>query len=284
MCYKTAYLRILFNVYALLQKTFCTDFLTKKKKINEGEIPQYYVKNSHEAIIEPEIFEAVQNEIKARDNLGRSTIHIFSSKLVCDDCGSYFGSKLWHSTDKYRCRIWRCNNKFKNKIKCRTPHLKEGQIKNIFVMAFNKLMSDKSGVIADCRAVLEKFCDTSEFNDKIEKLINEKDEIEKCAKELVLKNAKTPLDQDVYNEEYNKFLAKFENIKQKILDLEKQKAGQILKKCQAEAFLKKISKTENFLKEFNEELWFTLVKNITVKSNGASTVVFKNGKEVEVEI
>ncbi|MDR1627177.1 MAG: recombinase family protein [Oscillospiraceae bacterium] len=66
---------------AILQKTFCTDFLTKKKKINEGEIPQYYVKNSHEAIIEPEIFEAVQNEIKARDNLGRSTIHIFFEQI-----------------------------------------------------------------------------------------------------------------------------------------------------------------------------------------------------------
>ena len=33
---------------AILQKTFCTDLLTKKYKKNEGEVPQYYVKNSHE--------------------------------------------------------------------------------------------------------------------------------------------------------------------------------------------------------------------------------------------
>jgi site-specific DNA recombinase len=32
---------------ALLQKSFTVDFLTKKKKKNEGEIPQYYVKNNH---------------------------------------------------------------------------------------------------------------------------------------------------------------------------------------------------------------------------------------------
>ncbi len=37
---------------ALLQKTFRTDFLTKKSKINEGEVPQYYVDHSHPAIIE----------------------------------------------------------------------------------------------------------------------------------------------------------------------------------------------------------------------------------------
>ena len=33
---------------AILQKTFCTDFLTKKMKKNEGELPQYHVRNSHE--------------------------------------------------------------------------------------------------------------------------------------------------------------------------------------------------------------------------------------------
>lgn len=45
---------------ALLQKSFTVDFLTKKKKTNEGEIPQYYVKDNHEAIIDPDTFEMVQ--------------------------------------------------------------------------------------------------------------------------------------------------------------------------------------------------------------------------------
>ena len=33
---------------ARLQKKFTTDFLTKKMKVNEGEVPQYYVEQSHE--------------------------------------------------------------------------------------------------------------------------------------------------------------------------------------------------------------------------------------------
>lgn len=37
---------------ARLQKTFTTDYLTKKMKVNEGEVPQYYVENSHPAIID----------------------------------------------------------------------------------------------------------------------------------------------------------------------------------------------------------------------------------------
>ena len=37
---------------ALLQKKFTVDFLEKKMKPNEGEVPQYYVTGSHPAIIE----------------------------------------------------------------------------------------------------------------------------------------------------------------------------------------------------------------------------------------
>ena len=67
---------------ALLQKSFTVDFLTKKKKANEGEIPQYYVKDNHEAIIDPETFEMVQTLMATRTK-GRnrkSSVSIFSSK------------------------------------------------------------------------------------------------------------------------------------------------------------------------------------------------------------
>lgn len=51
---------------ALLQKTYTVDYLTKKTKVNEGEIPQYYVAGDHEAIIEPVVFDEVQIELERR--------------------------------------------------------------------------------------------------------------------------------------------------------------------------------------------------------------------------
>ena len=48
---------------ALLQKRYTVDFLQKKTKVNEGEVPQYYVENSHPAIIEPEEWDRVQIEL-----------------------------------------------------------------------------------------------------------------------------------------------------------------------------------------------------------------------------
>ena len=98
---------------ALLQKCYTVDFLTKRKKKNEGEVPQYYVRNSHEAIISPDTYDLVQSEFKKRGNLGNylSSKSPFSSKIVCGECGTFYGPKVWHSNSKYRKVIWRCNNK-----------------------------------------------------------------------------------------------------------------------------------------------------------------------------
>ena len=65
---------------ALLQKSYTPDFLTKKQVVNNGEVPQYYVQGSHEPIIEPEIFDRVQDMIKQRaSKRGYSGVTIFSS-------------------------------------------------------------------------------------------------------------------------------------------------------------------------------------------------------------
>lgn len=51
---------------ALLQKKYSRNFLDRKMRKNEGEVPQYYVVGNHEAIIEPETFDKVQRELQRR--------------------------------------------------------------------------------------------------------------------------------------------------------------------------------------------------------------------------
>ena len=111
---------------ALLQKEFTVDFLQKKLKKNEGEVPQYYVEDNHEAIISPAVFDLVQEELakRSRDKTRYSGATIFSNKIRCADCGSWYGSKVWHSTDNYRKTIYRCNNKYEG-TKCETPYVTE---------------------------------------------------------------------------------------------------------------------------------------------------------------
>lgn len=64
---------------ALLQKTYTVDFLSKTIKKNEGEMQQYYIENSHPAIINPETFDLVQNELrKRRPNRRQSRVYAFA--------------------------------------------------------------------------------------------------------------------------------------------------------------------------------------------------------------
>lgn len=54
----------------LFQKEYVVDPISKKSKINRRELPQYWVENTHEAIIPMETYQAVQAEKKRRRELG----------------------------------------------------------------------------------------------------------------------------------------------------------------------------------------------------------------------
>ena len=90
---------------ALLQKTYTVDFLQKKRDRNHGELPQYYVEDSHEAIIPKEMFLLVQKEMARRgtetDCMGRkrcfSANHCFTQIVYCGECGELFRRLHWNS-------------------------------------------------------------------------------------------------------------------------------------------------------------------------------------------
>ncbi|WP_263280860.1 hypothetical protein [Leuconostoc mesenteroides] len=65
------------------------------------------------------------------------------------DCGSYYGSKVWHSNSNYRRVIWRCNHKYDEDEKRQTPHLYEDEIKELFIKATNQLVGMKDEVMSN---------------------------------------------------------------------------------------------------------------------------------------
>ena len=160
---------------ALLQKSYTVDFLTKKTKVNEGEIPQYYVEDNHEAIIDPEVFEMVQREMAKRGKGKKyhSGVHAFSTKIKCGECGSWYGSKVWHSNSKYRKTIWQCNHKFDGDCRCQTPHLTDEEIQLHFLSAANKLLATKAAVIANGREMQALLFDTTELEAEQAQLLEE---------------------------------------------------------------------------------------------------------------
>ncbi|MHB8964029.1 MAG: recombinase family protein, partial [Saccharofermentanales bacterium] len=189
---------------ALLQKKFTVDFLEKKMKVNEGEVPQYYVEGSHPAIIVPDEWDHVQAEFARRLQLGKSysSKSILSAKLVCADCGGFYGQKVWHSTDQYRRVIWQCNSKFNTKKHCGTPSLDTDTIQGMFINAYNQLMHNQKQIIADCELMRRSLIDCESINTEIARYLEETKVVAELVKLAVNENASSAQSQEAYLKKY----------------------------------------------------------------------------------
>lgn len=97
----------------LLQTTYTMDHISKKTVRNNGELPMYYVEDSHEAIIEKDTFERVQQEMEWRANKfyhpsTRSEPYLFTGLLCCKICGKHYRRRIVHQGSKYRKAAWIC--------------------------------------------------------------------------------------------------------------------------------------------------------------------------------
>ena len=110
-------------------------YLTKEVKKNNGEAASILVRHSHEAIIAPEVFDQVQ-ELLAANIKRRSKVrtkHPFAGKIVCGDCGEFYGHKVWRlrSTGE-RYDVWYCNHKYDGDETCDSPRFREAEIRDAF--------------------------------------------------------------------------------------------------------------------------------------------------------
>ena len=105
----------------LLQKEFVSDPISKKRIKNKGQLSQYYVEDTHPAIIDKATFDYVQAEIARRKELGPRAnkslnLTCFSGMLKCPDCGiSYAHNKR---TDRGIMEYWSCGSRKKKGGRC----------------------------------------------------------------------------------------------------------------------------------------------------------------------
>ena len=115
----------------LLQKTYTPDFRNKRAIRNKGQWKQYYVEDTHPAIISKKTFDAVQEELKRRSGITRKTTNkvsadnLFHGKVICAECG-YFYKRYALKDPKYKKRPWYTCHSAKNfREKCKGHIIKE---------------------------------------------------------------------------------------------------------------------------------------------------------------
>lgn len=155
---------------AILQKTYTVDFLSKEIRANNGERKQWYIRDSHDAIISPEAFKFVQNELKRRGgSRGRFFNSPFTGNLYCGVCKSFYGHHTLRASEDatHGKSVWICNHSNKHGATeemsrrvicngcggfhkgvcgesgvCKTPMVEDRKLRKAFVVAVNRLLAD----------------------------------------------------------------------------------------------------------------------------------------------
>ena len=157
---KNAVLRILTNEKytgnMLLQKFYNENHITKKKLVNNNVLEQYYVQNSHSAIINIRAFETVEMLLKKRNEKftaqkPTTTIYPFSGIIKCCNCGKSYRRKTTPTGVVWICSTYNT----KGKKYCPTA----------------KQIPEPTLITACCDVLkLLKF-DIENFNDNIKKIL-----------------------------------------------------------------------------------------------------------------
>lgn len=118
----------------LFQKEYVCDPFSHKKRVNKGDLPQYFVEDAHEAIIDKEVFNYVQAEMARRRELGcfankHLNLSCFSTKIKCGNCGK---SYLRSARNRGQYVLWTCGSKKGNgKVSCGAKDIPEQQLKRV---------------------------------------------------------------------------------------------------------------------------------------------------------
>lgn len=141
---------------ALLQKTYTVDILEKKREANKGQVPKYYVENSHEGIIPKDIFLKVQEEIVRRANLTKGTTkhkrvysgrYALSGIVFCAHCGDIFRRIKWNNRG-CKSTVWRCVSRVdKDGPDCLARTVHEERLHEVVVQAINEAFREKENIL-----------------------------------------------------------------------------------------------------------------------------------------
>ena len=261
--------------------------LTNEKYKGDALLQKGYVENSHPAIIERRDWEMVQLELARRESITSyySCNDIFATKLICEDCGGFYGRKVWHSNDSYRRVVYQCNHKFDSKkvYRCETPHLLEQEIIDKFLLAYDKVITNKEEVVESLEEVVELLGNYDELDFKIEEARTEAEVVDNMVKALIEKRTKTnELSEEEFTKQYEQLDTRYKNLGKKMNSLLKEKEIKKGKKEKMSAILENFKQCPTKLLRWNKETWMRMVEIATVHRDKTITFKFYSGQEVRV--
>ena len=277
---------------ALLQKTYITDPISKRVKKNNGELPMYYVENSHPAIIERRIFDRVQEEIARRagkkkvkqtgtkTELGRySGKYALTELLYCGECGTPYRRCTWSRDGKNKI-VWRCVNRLDyGKKYCKnSPSVEENRLHNAIAEAITKKANSEEINIGGIMDHIESF-DLQRDSDGIIQRQRRIAEIEKVIDDLARLNSDEAQSGEL-DYKFSELYAELYSVKDELEEMQNGASaldGDMLNEMREVA-----TGLKNHPVEYDDKVVRQLIDCIKIMSADTIKICFKDGTVTEV--
>lgn len=267
----------------LWQKNYTPAQLPLKRRRNHGEVDKYYISNTHEPMIDKELFYAVQRKLERnktafgdRKQFERS---VFTGLIKCGDCGCIYKRKETQSGT-----YWICSKTGVAGRQCKTHNTRENDIKQAFVRLFNRLkkyedetvsyllnqivalkakISSQSSAIGEIDTEIATLCDKNSMLTKLK--------------------ARNIIDDVSYFEQTSEIQRKLTDLRRrriKLLNDDEDEACieqiRILKKV--------IDEQQDYLIRFNEDIFNSIIDNITILDTDEALFHLKCGLNLKEKI
>ncbi|MBQ8012346.1 MAG: hypothetical protein IJ265_12395, partial [Oscillospiraceae bacterium] len=178
-------------------------------------------------------------------------------------------------------------------------------IKEKFVIACKSVLENREDFLADCQQVRDLLSDCTALERKVDELFVQQNEVNAILQVYIRENATKPQKQDEYNERYNEYAQKSDEIKKAIAAVQAKIARRLSRKELLDGMLvyiqdqythsprqnpdsvrgmmRELETADLALTQFDEKLWCIMVENVTVGLDGEMVFRFRNGMEVTVE-
>ena len=279
---------------ALLQKTYITDPISKRVKKNNGELPMYYVENSHPAIIERRIFDRVQEEIARRagkkkvkqtgtkTELGRySGKYALTELLYCGECGTPYRRCTWSRNGKKKI-VWRCVSRLDyGKKYCKnSPSVEESRLHNAITAAITKKANSEEINIGGIMDHIESFGSQRDTDGIIQRQ-RRIAEIEKVIDDLARLNSDEAQSGEL-DYKFSELYAELYSVKDELEEM--QSGASALDGDMLNEMREVVTGLKNHPVEYDDKVVRQLIDCIKVMSADMIKICFKDGTVTEVLI
>ena len=279
---------------ALLQKTYIIDPISKRVKKNNGELPMYYVENSHPAIIERRIFDRVQEEIARRagkkkvkqtgtkTELGRySGKYALTELLYCGECGTPYRRCTW-SRDGKKKIVWRCVSRLDyGKKYCKnSPSVEESRLHNAIAAAITKKANSEEINIGGIMDHIESFGSRRDSDGIIQRQ-RQIAEIEKVIDDLARLNSDEAQSGEL-DYKFSELYAELYSVKDEIEEMQSDVSaldGDMLNEMR-----EVVTGLKNHPVEYDDKVVRQLIDCIKVMSADTIKICFKDGTVTETAL